>query len=365
MIRRIGRKGKPRTGRSRRVTARDVATALGLSTMTVSRALNRRPNVDEETRALVLKTAKRLGYSPNDIAKSLALNRTNIIGVVLPEISHSFFPEAIRGIEEVAFEAGYHLILTHSAEIALREREAIQTLESKRVDGILISTAQDIADSHPYEHLLKVGVPVVFFDRCIRGIGATCVSIDDEESSHTITSHLLDHGYWRIGHLAGPQKISVGRERLLGFRRAMADRDVPVDERLIVESGFDESGGYAAMNLMLDRPAEERPQAIVAVNDPAAFGAMKAILDRGLRIADDVAVVGFSDDIRASLMPVPLTTIRQPAYTIGKLAAGKLLGLIDGRSSGPEEIVVRTELVIRKSCGCGNGGRLLLSGTGL
>lgn len=365
MNRRIQRKGKPRTGRSRRVTALDVATALGLSPMTVSRALNRRPNVDEETRALVLKTANRLGYSPNDIAKSLALNKTNIIGVVLPEISHSFFPEAIRGIEEVTYEAGYHLILTHSAEIALRERDAIQTLESKRVDGILISTAQDITDSHLYEHLMKVGVPVVFFDRCIRGIGATCVSIDDEESSHTITGHLLDHGYRRIGHLAGPQKISVGRERFIGFRRAMADRGVPVDETLIVESGFDESGGYAAMNLILDRPAEERPQAIVAINDPAAFGAMKAILDRGLRIADDIAVVGFSDDIRASLMPVPLTTIRQPAYTLGKLAAEKLLAFIDGTSPGSEEIVVKTELVIRKSCGCGNDRLLPPSGAAL
>jgi DNA-binding LacI/PurR family transcriptional regulator len=158
-------------------------------------------------------------------------------------------------------------------------------------------------------------------------------------------------------------KISVGRERLIGFKRAMADRMVPVDESLIVECGFHESGGYAAMNLMLDRPAEERPEAIVAVNDPAAFGAMKAILDRGLRIPEDIAVVGFSDDIRAPLMPVPLTTIRQPAYALGKLAAEKLLDFIEGGSSGPEELVVKTELVIRKSCGCGEGRRLPLSET--
>jgi DNA-binding LacI/PurR family transcriptional regulator len=365
MKRRLQRQRKPGTVGSRRVTALDVANALGLSTMTVSRALNRRPNVDDETRALVFKTAKRLGYSPNDIAKSLALNKTDIIGVVVPEISHSFFPEAIRGIEEVTYEAGYQLILTHSAEIALRERNAIQTLESKRVDGILISTAQDITDSQLYEKIIRVGVPVVFFDRCIRGIGATCVSIDDEESSHTITGHLLDHGYRSIGHLAGPQKISVGRERLIGFRRAMADRGVPVDETLIVECGFQESGGYAAMNLILDRPAEERPQAIVAVNDPTAFGAMKAIHERGLKIPGDIAVVGFSDDIRASSMPVPLTTIRQPAYMLGKLAAEKLLAFIDGKSSGPEELVVKTELVIRSSCGCGNGRRLPLSETAL
>ncbi len=363
MNRKIQRKGKPGKRGPRRVTALDVATALGLSTMTVSRALNRRPNVDEETRSRVLKTAKRLGYSPNDIAKSLALNKTNIIGVVVPEISHSFFPETIRGIEGVTYAGGYNLILMHSAEIAMRERDAIKTLESKRVDGILISTAQDITDSQLYERLIRLGVPVVFFDRCIRGIGATCVSIDDEESSRTITGHLLDHGYRRIGHLAGPQKISIGRERLIGFRRAMADRMVSVDERLIVECGFHESGGYASANMILDRPAEDRPRAIVAVNDPAAFGAMRAILDRGLRIPDDIALVGFSDDIRASLMPVPLTTICQPAYALGKLAAEKLLAIIEGRSSAPEELVVKTELVIRKSCGCGDGRRLPLSGT--
>lgn len=345
-VRKSGRSG------SRRVTARDVAGKLGLSTMTVSRALNRRPNVDEETRELVLRTARKLGYSPNDIAKSLARNKTDTIGVVVPEISHSFFPEAIRGIEEVTYEAGYHLILTHSAEIALRERDAIQTLESKRVDGILISTAQDITDSLVYEKIIQVGVPVVFFDRCIRGIGATCVSIDDEESSYALTGHLLDHGYRRIGHLAGPQKISVGRERLIGFKRALADRGVPVDETLIVESGFGESGGYAAMNRILDLPTDRRPQAVVAVNDPAAFGAMEAILERGFTIPGDIAIVGFSDDIRAPLMPVPLTTVRQPAYALGKLAAERLLAAIEGKSSGPEEVTVKAELILRDSCGC-------------
>jgi DNA-binding LacI/PurR family transcriptional regulator len=330
--------------------------------MTVSRALNQRPNVDEETRALVFRTAQKLGYSRNEIAKSLALSRTNTIGVVVPEISHSFFPEAIRGIEEVMYNAGYQLMLTHSAEVALRERDAIHMLESKRVDGILISTAQDITDSDVYEQLIRVGVPVVFFDRCIRGLGATCVSIDDEESSHRLTGHLLEHGYRRIGHLAGPQRISVGRERLLGFSRAMRDWGVTIDEDLIVESGFHESGGYSAMKRILELPEGRRPRAIVAVNDPAAFGAMKAILDLGFSIPGDVAIVGFSDDIRAPLMPIPLTTVRQPAYALGKLAAERLLAAINGSSSGPEELTVKTELVIRSSCGCPSGNGLSTAG---
>ncbi len=365
MKRQVHRNRRPGAAPARRVTARDVANALGLSTMTVSRALNGRPNVDEETRAQVFKTARQLGYSPNDIAKSLALNKTNTIGVVVPEISHSFFPEAIRGIEEAAYNAGYQLILTHSAESALRERDAIQTLGSRRVDGVLISTAQDLTDTRVYEQLIEIGVPVVFFDRCIRGIGATCVSIDDEESSYMVTEHLLRHGYRRIAHLAGPQKISVGRERLDGFRRALTTYGVPVAEELIVESGFHESGGYAAMNRLLDFPPAQRAQAVVAVNDPAAFGAMKAILDRGLAIPGDVAIVGFSDDIRAPLMTVPLTTIRQPAYSLGKLAAERLLAAIGDRHVQPEELVVKTELVLRASCGCGRDPQAHLPGDAL
>jgi DNA-binding LacI/PurR family transcriptional regulator len=362
MKRQLQGAGGKGVGRARRVTARDVAKALGLSTMTVSRALNGRPHVDHDTRARVFKAARKLGYSPNDIAKSLVLNRTNTIGVVVPEISHSFFPEAIRGIEDATYSAGYHVILMHSAEISLREQDAIQTLGSKRVDGLLISTAQDITDTRVYEQLIEVGVPVVFFDRCIRGIGATCVSIDDEHSSYVATEHLLRHGYTRIGHLAGPKRISVGRERLDGFRRALANYNVPFDEKLVVESGFHESGGYDAMGLLLDMPLADRVQAVVAVNDPAAFGAMKAVIDRGLAIPGDIAIVGFSDDIRAPLMTVPLTTVRQPAYTLGKLAAERLIEAIAGLQAQPEEIVVKTELVVRSSCGCGPGGKNHLVG---
>jgi DNA-binding LacI/PurR family transcriptional regulator len=353
MKRQFHRNGRRGVDKARRITARDVAKAVGLSTMTVSRALNGRPHVDDDTRARVFKVARKLGYSPNDIAKSLALNKTNTIGVVVPEISHSFFPEAIRGIEDATYSAGYHVILMHSAEISLREQDAIQTLGSRRVDGLLISTAQDITDTRVYEELIKVGVPVVFFDRCIRGIGATCVSIDDEQSSYVATEHLLRHGYTRIGHLAGPIKISVGRERLEGFRRALSNYDIPFDEKLIVESGFHESGGYTAMNVLLNMPPEARVNAVVAVNDPAAFGAMNAVLDRGLSIPDDVAIVGFSDDIRAPLMAVPLTTVRQPAYALGKLAAERLIAAIAQEQKEPEELVVKTELVIRSSCGCG------------
>lgn len=335
-----------------RVTAEKVAELLGISAMTVSRAMNNRSNVAKETRERILETAKRLGYSPNHIAKSLVLRKTHTIGVVVPEITHSFFPEAIRGIEEVTYNVGYHLILSHSAEDAARERDAIRTLESKRVDGILISTAQSVTDYEGYRRLIQLGLPLVFFDRCVQGIGASCVSIDDEESARHITRHLIDHGYHRIAHLSGPPRVSIGMARLNGFRAALAEMNIPCPDELVVESGFHEAGGYSAMKIILSLPETKWPEAVVAVNDPAAFGAMKAIQEQGLSIPEDIAIVGFSDDIRAGLMPTPLTTVRQPAYEVGKRAAQKLLDLIEGRSHRVDEIIVSTEQVIRRSCGC-------------
>jgi DNA-binding LacI/PurR family transcriptional regulator len=343
---------KKRTLRLKRVTVEEVARECGLSAMTVSRVLNDHPNVSETTRKRVLKVSRRLGYTPNQIAKSLVLRKTHTIGVVVPEITHSFFPEAIRGIEEVTYRLGYHLILMHSAESAQREEDAIRTLEAKRVDGILISMAQDVHDYRMYKHLVRQGVQVVFFDRCVPGIGASCVSIDDEESARRITEHLLGHGYRRIAHLSGPTRVSIGAARFRGFKRALRENRTLLHDELVIESGFHESGGYEAMRLLLDLPADRRPRAVLAINDPAAYGAMKAIAERGLRVPEDIAIVGFSDDIRSELMPTPLTTIRQPAYDVGKRAAQQLFAEIEGTSEPADQITVKAELVIRRSCGC-------------
>lgn len=321
--------------------------------MTVSRVFSGRAPVDQKTRARVLKAARTLGYRPNQIAQSLALSRTRTIGVVVPEISHSFFPEAIRGIEEVTYREGYHLLLMHSAETVEREQDALVTLESKRVDGILLSVAQDVRSAAPYRRVLDRGIPLVFFDRCVRGIGAACVGIDDEESACLITRHLLQHGYRRIAHLAGPRHLLISRERLAGFIRAHAEAGVHHDEALVVQAGFHEDAGHAAMRSLLALPSEQRPRAVVAINDPAAYGAMRAVAEAGLVVPEDIAVVGFSDDLRAALMPVPLTTIRQPAYDLGRAAAERLIAAIRGEPGVRRSQTVQTELIVRRSCGCG------------
>jgi len=293
-----------------------------------------------------------MGYTPNHVAKSLVAKKTFTIGVVIPEITHSFFPEVIRGIEEITYKKDYHLILAHSAEKQERENGALKTLQSKRVDGILISSAQSVDNYDFYKKMAASDMPVVFFDRCVENIGISCVSINDEASSRQITEHLISHGYEKIAHLRGSKKISIGQKRLDGYLSALRKHQLPIKSEWIVESGFQERGGYEAMTKLLELPSSDRPEAIVAVNDPAAFGAMDKIYSCGYSIPDDFAIVGFTDDIRADLVRCSLTTVRQPAYAVGRKAAEKLIHTIENDDEPIENIELVTKLIFRKSCGC-------------
>lgn len=338
---------------SSEVTLKNIAEALGVSAMTVSRALNDRDNVDKKTKQRVLEKARKMGYTPNRVAKSLVSRKTYTIGVVIPEITHAFFPEVVRGIEEVAYNSDYQLFLTNANEQFDREKEAIETLRAQRVDGLLISSSLTKEDYSFYEGIINGGAKVVFFDRCIEDIGASCVSVNDRESACKITEHLItEHGYTNIAYLSGPQKVSIGKQRLLGYKDALEGREIPINEQWIVQAGFKEDTGYKAMTQLLKEEGENYPDAVVAVNDPTAIGAIDAIKDYGLSIPEDIAIVGFTDDIRSPLLDVPLTTVHQPAYEMGERAAEKLIQVIENDNAVVEKIEVPTSLKIRSSCGC-------------
>jgi len=333
------------------VTLKEIAKALDVSMMTVSRALNNKENVDPKTKKRVIEKARSMGYTPNHVAKSLVSRKTYTIGVVIPELSHVFFAQVISGIENVAYQSDYQLILTNSAENFEREKKAIQTLQSKRVDGILVSNSETTTNFDHYRSVIKSGMPLVFFDRCISGLGASTVSVDDKSGAKNMTLHMIEHGYERIACLHGPN-ISIGKERLDGFREAFAEAEMTVEENLLVESGFLEKGGYNAMDKILSQPREKWPRAVVTVNDPVAIGAIERIEEEGLSIPDDIAIGGFSDDIRAGLLRCPLTTVKQPSEEIGQAAAEKLIKIIQNSDEPPENIELKTELIIRNSCGC-------------
>lgn len=335
------------------VTLKQIAEALDVSTMTVSRALNNRENVSEETRKKVLGKARTMGYIPNELAKSLVSRKTNTIGVVIPKITHAFFPEVVRGIEEVTKTHNYQLFLTNSDEQFTLEKEAVNTLQAKRVDGILVSTSITNQDHSFYDDILKSGTKLVFFDRYIDSFEVSRVSVNDYESSRQITEHLINvHEYDKIGYLQGPENVSIAEQRYKGYREALAAHDIPVNDSWIIPGGFQETDGYQAMHKILELSEQRRPQAILAVNDPSAIGAMKALKEAGLLIPEDIALVGFTDDIRASYLEVPLTTVQQPAYILGKRAAQKLIQTIEEENEPIENIEILTSLKIRKSCGC-------------
>ena len=336
---------------TKNVTLKEVAAELGVSTMTVSRAINNRPNVDEQTKKKIMEVVTRMGYTPNLVAKSLISSKTYTIGVVIPEISHSFFPEVVKGIEEVANSHNYQIFLTNTSDSFEKEKAVIEALRAKRVDGILISTSLTNNDYSFYKRLVESGLPMVFFDRCISDVGISCIGVNDKSASRQFTEHLINKGYKRIGYLSGPKQLSIGKDRFEGFMEAMLLHNLPVDENLIIENGFNEKGGYHAMNKLLELPVSQRPRAVVAVNDPVAFGAMDAIREAGLRIPEDIAIVGFTNDIRASLVNPPLTTVHQPAFEVGKKAASKIIKTIEYEDEPVENVELITKLVIRQSCG--------------
>ena len=333
------------------VTLKKIAEALGVSAMTVSRALNNRSNVEESTRKRILAKAEEMGYTPNHVAKSLVSRKTFTIGVIIPEISHVFFAEVISGIEEVAYQMDYQLILTNSAENFEREKKAIQTLRSKRVDGILVSCSETTRNFDHFQEIINSGMPVVFFDRCIDELDVSKVSVNDKTGAKEMTLHMIGHGYDRIACLHGPD-ISIGKERLDGYKEALLDNNIPIDDSLIIASGFLEKGGYRAMDQLLKLPKSKWPRAVVTVNDPVAIGAIERIKEEGLTVPVDIAIAGFSDDIRAALLKCPLTTVKQPSVEIGRRAAEKLINTIQDSNESAENIELKTELQIRNSCGC-------------
>jgi len=333
------------------VTQKEVAKVLGMSVMTVSRALNNSPNVNEKTKERVLETAKKMGYTPNLVAKSLVSNRTFNIGVVIPEISHSFFPAVVRGIEEIAKKSNYQIFLTNTSENFEKEKEVIEALKANRVDGILISSSLSTKDYSYYKTLVDRGLPIVFFDRGIDEIGISYIGVNDRVASREITEHLISKGYKKIAYISGPREVSIGKERFDGFMEAMNKHNIEINEKRILENGYNEIGGRDAMEQLLKLPKSILPDAVVAVNDPVAFGAIDVVHEKGLQIPKDIAIVGFTDDIRAKLVNPPLTTMRQPAYEIGKNAVSKLIRTIEDDDEPVEKVELIAKLIIRKSCG--------------
>ena len=331
------------------VTLADIAREIGVSKMTVSRAINNNPLISPETRERVLEVARRMNYQPNQHARALATNRSYLIGLIVPDLMNLYFAEVTRAIESVTRPAGFQLLICSSDEDVSRELEEVKTL-LQRTDGLIISSVFPPTETRAYRKMIKDGAKFVLVDRTMKQLGCPAVATDNVLVGRLATEHLIRLGHRRIGHLRGDGS-SVSGDRFDGYKQALAKRKLRFEKNLVRECGLLESEGYEAMRSWLAE--SEVPEAIFAVNDPAAIGAMQAFEEVGLRAGKDVALVGAGNIHYGAMLRVPLTTISWSRRDMGQNAANLLIQLIEGKAENakPEQIILPLELIIRDSCG--------------
>lgn len=334
--------------RSSQVTIKDIARELGISPSTVSRALKDHPDISPETKKAVNELASRVNYQPNAVALSLKHSKRFTLGVIIPETVHYFFSTVISGIEEIAYEAGYNVMICQSNERYDRELSNAQMLFSNRVDGLLISLSKETRNFSHLKLFMDNNIPVVFFDRATDAFPCDKVIIDDFQASLDATGFLFEHGHRNLVHLAAPESLQIGALRRQGFIEAHSRAGLPFSTNKIIEADNYET---AFERIKAHFEQGYKPDGIFAVNDLTAMGAMQALKKMGYNIPDDIGIVGFSNGQYSNITDPPLTTIDQNGLKMGKTAASLLLKRIDALDEEfiPEIHTIGTELIIRNS----------------
>lgn len=332
------------------VRLKDIAVDLGLSVVTVSKVLRNHPDIGDETRKRVLKRMKELHYQPNLAARSLITGQTWTIGIVVPDLLHPFFAQIVKGISAEVRKKGYSLFISSSDEDPALEQQEIVQLLARRVDVLLIASAQQSLES--FKRIQEQDIPYILLDRQLQGLDSNFVGVDDRAAGLLATQHLIEQGCRRIAHLRGPE-VSTAAGRLEGYQQALEAAGLPFHAEDVISIGPSgdhrgEQGGYDAAARLLSHA--NRPDGIFCFNDPAALGAMRAILDAGLRIPEDIAVIGCGNLSYSDFLRVPLSSIEQGTPLIAKAAAGLALKL--AHSKAPRRTkseLIAPQLVVRTS----------------
>ncbi|NME68780.1 LacI family DNA-binding transcriptional regulator [Flammeovirga aprica] len=330
-------------------TIHDIAKALNLNSSTISRALNNHPRVSQTTRDKVKAKASELNYQPNNLAANLRTNKSNTIGVVIPFLSRYFFSTAIAGIEDVAQAYGYNVIITQTKDITEKEKESINTLLKSRVEGILISPAMYNDDIEHIEKAINQQIPIFCFDRYAEGFQTTRVIMDDRKTALLMCNHLIQQGAKKITVLSGYKTASIYSNRQKGIIDSYIKHDIDLKHLNIKEMELDTHKAYCYVKDLVEKG--NVPDAIYALNDMTAFGAIKALNETKLSVPKDVLVVGFSNEPLSELFTPSLTTVNQPAYEMGKLVAKKLILHLEDNEEllTSETSILKSELIIRES----------------
>ena len=332
----------------KKTTIHDIARELNITASTVSRALNDHPNISSNTKKMVIDKASLMNYQPNNIAAALRKGKSNTVGVIVPEANRNFFSSVIGGIEEIVNQAGYNVISCQTNDKLEKEKASINSLLKLRVDGIIASYSKEATKFDHYSDILKKNVPLILFDRYDESLDVGAVVIDDYLGALRATEHLIQEGAKKIVHFAGPQNVSIYRERKRGYIEALNRNGILLDPKLIIDSRLKYDSGYNdAIDFM---KWSTPPDALFSASDFSAIGAMTAIKDLGYNVPDDVAIVGFSNEPFTSFVDPPLTTIDQHSERMGHFAAKMFLDQLSNKNGvSPGKTVLMPELIVRKS----------------
>ncbi len=326
---------------------KDVAKKAGVTPAIVSRVINDDPSlfIREETRNRVLEAVKSLGYRPNAIARSLRTKTTGTIAMVIPDITNPFFPEIIKGVQRAVSQKAFSLILGNTEDDIAKQREYIELLVEKQIDGVLLASLH--TDDESIDLLERYHIPYVLVNRITKDIQSPFVIVDDVYGAKLAVEHLVQLGHKKIAHISGPLYIDTGLQRLEGYRKTLNNFGIEFFSEYVVESKFDEEGGYSAMKRLLS--LEDRPTAVFAANDLIALGALTAISEQELKVPDDISIVGFNDIWIAQKVSPPLTTIKFALFDMGYIASEMLIKKIQGEVVAEKRIILEPELVVRHS----------------
>jgi LacI family transcriptional regulator len=333
-------------------TIKDIAKALGLSTSTVSRALNGSYEIGAQTKKLVLEYAEKINYRPNPIALSLKEQKSHSIGVVVCEVANNYFSQAINGIESIAYNSGYHVIITQTHESSAREMANVQHLISRHVDGLLISLSAETTDVSEYQYLHDKGFPIVFFDRIAHDVNTHRVTLNNYKAAFEGCEALINAGFTKIAHVTNTSNLLISRERLEGFKAALEKHQLPFKPEYVK---YCDHGGMvldevetAARELM---SLPNRPDAIFTTTDRLTTSCIPVLKSMGYRIPHDVGLAGFTNSDVAGSFDPPLTVVRQPAFMMGQMATEMLIKTIESKYPIYEYSTqqVETELILRES----------------
>ncbi|MBK5722353.1 LacI family DNA-binding transcriptional regulator [Dysgonomonas sp. Marseille-P4677] len=330
----------------RHISLKDLAAELGVSISTVSRALKNSPEISKEMCERVKTLAKKRNYRPNPFAMSLLKNSPRLIGIIVPDIVTHFYSSIISGISDVARKNSYSVIITSTYEQYELEKQSLEDLINIRVEGIIACLSQETTDYSHFDHLADQNIPLVFFDRVCLTEKFSSVITDNVESAQKATEHLLATGSKRIGFIGGSNHLEIVQQRKHGYLQALRDHKIPIEKELVFCKKIDYKQGYEGACTLLSQA--NPPDAILAMTDSIAFGAMRAIKEKGLRIPEDVALIGYTDEAHSNYVDPPLTAVTHQTYKMGEAACNLMLRRLKGTEK-PKQIVVPALLSIRES----------------